>query len=62
MDASQVQSTFAFSLTTVKPRYNGLASNGNLHITEVSIKSIEKFFFVSYIGKNRNRFITDNNG
>ena len=43
---------------TVESRYNGPASNGNPPITEAILRSLEKFFFIFYIGNNRNPHIT----
>ena len=47
---------------TVETRSNGPASNGNPPITEVIFKSLEKFFFISYIGNKRNPPIIYTNG
>ena len=46
---------------TIESRYNGPASNGNPPIMEVVLKSIEKIFFILYIGDNRNPPITNKN-
>ena len=46
---------------TVKSRYNGPASNGNLHITEDILWSLQKFAFNFFIVNNRNLPITDEN-
>ena len=37
-------------------------SNGNPPSTEAILKSLEKFFFIFYIGSNRNLPVTDKNG
>ena len=47
---------------TVESRSNGPVSNGNPHIMEVNLSSLEKYFFILYIGNNRNPPITDKNG
>ena len=51
---------FPFNEHTVESRYHGPASNGNASITGAILKSLETFFFILYIGKNRYPPITDN--
>jgi len=47
---------------TVESRSNGPAHKGNPPITEAILWSLEKYFFILYIGNNRNPPITDENG
>ena len=50
------------SINTVESHSNGLASNENPPLAETIVRFLEKFFFIFYIGNNRNPHITDKNG
>ena len=54
--------TFKINFDTVESRYNGLASNRNLPITDAIPESLETIFFIFYIDNNRNPPTTDENG
>ena len=48
--------------STVTSRSNGPSSNGKPFITKAIFRSLEKYFFILYIGNNRNPPITDLSG
>ena len=47
---------------TVESHYSAPASNGNPPVTERIYMSLEKFFFILYIGNKRNPPLTDKDG